>query len=328
MSERAQSPSGFRPEPPSNRLRNALAVLLTVTGFAIVALAAFGDAASVADKETGKPRVLTTFTVVADMADNVAGDRIEVESITKPGAEIHGYEPTPSDIAKAEDADLIFDNGLGLERWFERFIDGSDAKRVTLSDGVEPIAIEGESEYAGKPNPHAWMSVSDADIYVDNIRDALTELDPAGEATYARNAARYKERLGEVGEYVERELAELPADERVLVSCEGAFSYMARDFGLDEAYLWPVNAEQEGTPRQIAAVVDTVRERSVPAVFCESTVSDKAQRQVAGESGAQFAGVLYVDSLSAAGGPVPTYEELLRRDAETIVAGLTGGGGG
>lgn len=327
MADPGALPADFH-KPPRSRLIVVLTSILTLVGCAIFAVAIFGDTAtSEADPSDGEPRVLTTFTVVADMVENVAGDRVEVESITKPGAEIHGYEPTPSDIAKAEDADLIFDNGLGLERWFEQFVAGSDAERVTLSDGVEPIAIAGESEYAGKPNPHAWMSVGDADVYVDNIRDALTELDPAGEATYARNAARYKERLGEVGEFVERELAELPADQRVLVSCEGAFSYMARDFGLDEAYLWPVNAEQEGTPQQIAAVVDTVRERGVPAVFCESTVSDKSQRQVASESGAQFGGVLYVDSLSAADGPVPTYEELLRRDAETIVAGLTGSGG-
>lgn len=315
-------------QPPPNRLLYGLVVLLTVTGGAILALAAIGNGFSEAGGDPGKPRVLTTFTVVADMVENVAGDRVEVDSITKPGAEIHGYEPTPSDIATAEQADLIFDNGLGLERWFDQFVERSEAERVTLSDGVEPIAIAGESEYAGKPNPHAWMSVDAAEIYVDNIGDALTEIDPAGEAVYARNAARYKDRLGGVAEFVERELASLPADQRVLVSCEGAFSYMARDFGLDEAYLWPVNAEQEGTPQQIAAVVDTVRERGVPAVFCESTVSGDAQRQVAAESGAEFGGVLYVDSLSQAGGPVPSYEALLRRDAETIVAGLTGGGGG
>lgn len=326
MEKSGQLAAGL-PGPPSNRLRNALALLLTLTGGAIFVLAAFGNPPSEAGAQDGKPRVLTTFTVVADMVRNVAGERVDVASITKPGAEIHGYEPTPSDIATAESADLIFNNGLGLERWFEQFVAGSDAKRVTLSDGIEPIAIAGESEYAGKPNPHAWMSVAAADVYVDNIRDALTELDPAGEAVYARNAARYKDRLGKVGEFVERELASLPAGQRVLVSCEGAFSYMARDFGLDEAYLWPVNAEQEGTPQQVAAVLDTVRERRVPAVFCESTVSDKAQRQVAAESGARFGGTLYVDSLSQAGGPVPTYEALLRLDAETIVAGLTGGDG-
>lgn len=326
MDESSPPAPGF-PAPPSNRLRNALVLLLTVAGCAIFALAAIGESPSEAGADSGKPEVLTTFTVVADMVENVAGDRVEVASITKPGAEIHGYEPTPSDIARAEGADLIFENGLGLERWFEQFVAGSDAQRVTLSDGVEPIAIQGESEYAGKPNPHAWMSVAAAEVYVDNIRDALIELDPAGEAAYARNAARYKERLGKVREFVERELASLPPDQRMLVSCEGAFAYMARDFDLGEAYLWPVNAEREGTPRQIAAVVDVVRERGVPAVFCESTVSDEAQRQVAAESGARFGGALYVDSLSEQGGPVPSYEALLRRDAETIVAGLTGGGG-
>jgi manganese transport system substrate-binding protein len=292
----------------------------------VLVLAVVGCGSSEGEGSSERPLVLTTFTVIADMVENVAGDRVVVESITKPGAEIHGYEPTPSDIAKAERADLILDNGLGLERWFEQFVATSGAEHVTLSDGVESIPIAGESEYAGKPNPHAWMSVANADIYVDNIRDALTMLDPAGEATYAANAGRYKARLAKVRRYVEDELGDLPRNERVLVSCEGAFSYLARDFGLDEAYLWPVNAEQEGTPQQIASVVDTVRERNVPAVFCESTVSDKAQRQVARESGATFGGILYVDSLSDTNGPVPTYEALLRRDAEAIVDGLTGRG--
>jgi manganese transport system substrate-binding protein len=309
-------------------LRRATGVLLTTASCAVLVLTVVGCGSSGGAASDDRPLVLTTFTVIADMVENVAGDRLVVESITKPGAEIHGYEPTPSDIAKAEKADLILDNGLGLERWFEQFVTTSGAEHVTLSDGVESIPIAGESHYAGKPNPHAWMSVANADIYVDNIRDALIALDPAGEATYAANARRYKARLATVREYVEDELGELPQNQRVLVSCEGAFSYLARDFGLDEAYLWPVNAEQEGTPQQIAAVIDIVRERNVPAVFCESTVSDKAQRQVARESGATFGGVLYVDSLSEKSGPVPSYEVLLRRDAETIVGGLRGRGEG
>ncbi|MGD9694061.1 MAG: metal ABC transporter substrate-binding protein [Thermoleophilia bacterium] len=277
---------------------------------------------------TGKPRVLATFTVIADMVRKVGGDRVEVASITKPGAEIHGYEPTPSDIKKAAGADLIFDNGLGLERWFEQFLQTSRAAHVTLSDGVRPIPIAGASEYAGKPNPHAWMSVGDALIYVENIRAALTELDPDGAAVFAANAKSYSARLSAVRDYVRTELERVPADRRALVTCEGAFSYMARDFGLREGYLWPVNAEQEGTPQQIASTITFVRDNRVPAVFCESTVSDKAQRQVAREAGARFGGVLYVDSLSEADGPVPTYEQLLRRDAQTIVEGLTTGAGG
>lgn len=298
-------------------------LLRAVVAAGALALALSGcGAADTAD--SGKPKVLTTFTVVADMVRQVGGDRIEVASITKPGAEIHGYEPTPSDLKHAATSDLVLQNGMGLERWFEQFVDLADAKHVTLSAGVEPIPIAGESEYAGKPNPHAWMSVANAKVYVENIRKALTELDPAGAAVFAANAREYSGALDEVGATVRRELAALPPQRRALVTCEGAFSYMARDFGLTERYLWPVNAEQEGTPQQIASTVRFVRERQVPAIFCESTVSDKAQKQVARESGARFAGVLYVDSLSEAGGPVPTYLDLLRRDADTIIAGLTG----
>lgn len=291
---------------------------------AAVAVAGCGSSDDAASGGGEKPQVLTTFTVLADMARNVAGDRVDIASITKPGAEIHGYEPTPSDIRKAAEANLVLDNGLGLERWFEKFLQTSRADHVTLSEGVQPIPIAGESEYAGKPNPHAWMSVGDALIYVENIRKALTELDPDGADAYAANAKRYSARLGSVRDFVKRELASVPESKRALVSCEGAFSYMARDFGMQEGYLWPVNAEQEGTPQQVASTITFVRDHQVPAVFCESTVNDKAQRQVAGESGARFGGVLYVDSLSEADGPVPTYEQLLRKDAQTIVAGLTG----
>lgn len=298
-------------------------LLRAVVTAGALALALSGCAAS-ETADTGKPKVLTTFTVVADMVRQVGGDRIEVASITKPGAEIHGYEPTPSDLKHAATSDLVLQNGMGLERWFEQFVDLADAKAVTLSTGIDPIPIAGESEYAGKPNPHAWMSVANAKIYVENIRKALTELDPAGAAVFAANARAYSGALDEVGATVKRELATLPPQRRALVTCEGAFSYMARDFGLTERYLWPVNAEQEGTPQQIASTVTFVRETQVPAIFCESTVSDKAQKQVARESGARFAGVLYVDSLSEAGGPVPTYLDLLRRDADTIIAGLTG----
>lgn len=271
-----------------------------------------------------KPQVLTTFTVIADMVREVGGDRVEVNSITKPGAEIHGYEPTPGDLRRAASADLVVQNGMNLEKWFEQFIDDARAPSVSLTEGVDAIPIAGQSEYAGKPNPHAWMSVQNALIYVDNIEKALTELDPAGAEYFAANAKRYKAQLRQIGIDAQREVKPLPANRRALVTCEGAFSYLARDYGLTEQYLWPVNAEAEGTPQQIAKSVNFVRDRDVPAVFCESTVSNKAQLQVAQESGAEFGGVLYVDSLSKKGGPVPTYLELLRRDTETIVKGLTG----
>ncbi|MCD0177529.1 metal ABC transporter substrate-binding protein [Deinococcus sp. 14RED07] len=273
--------------------------------------------------DTGdRPRVLTTFTILADMTRNVAGDRIEVVSITKPGAEIHGYQPTPSDLIRAQDADLILNNGLNLERWFTRFTQDSEAPTITLTEGIEPVNISADA-YAGKPNPHAWMSPKNALIYVENIRRALTDLDPDGADTFQTNADAYAAQIREVDEQLSTQLGQLPPNRRALVTCEGAFSYLARDYGLKELYLWPVNAEEgQGTPRQIRAVIDGVRAQGIPAVFCESTVPDKGMRQVAAEAGARYGGDLHVDSLSD---EVPTYLDLLRKDADTILAGLTQG---
>jgi manganese transport system substrate-binding protein len=305
-------------------LAAATAVCLAAAGCAgPTSAAAAPDAArDLADDD--RPVVLTTFTVLADMARQVAGDHLRVESVTDVGVEIHGYEPTPDDLRRASAADLVLDNGLGLEAWFERFVARLDAPHVTVSDGVRTIPVRSGGSQ-GQANPHAWMSPDAAVVYVANIADAFAELDPAHAGDYRARAEAYSDELRAVRDGLVRRLERLHADRRALVTCEGAFSYMARDFGLSERYLWPVNAEQEGTPKQIASVVNFVRDRGVPAVFCESTVSPKAQQQVANESGAKFGGKLYVDSLSKPDGPVPSYLALLQRDADTIVAGLTGG---
>lgn len=274
-------------------------------------------------ERSSKPKVLTTFTVLADIARNVAGDHIEVESLTKVGAEIHGYEPTPGDVRRAAEADLILDNGLNLELWFEQFVARVDAPHVVVSDGVEVIDIAADA-YAGKPNPHAWMSPLNVQRYVDNIVTAFSELDPDHAEAFAANGRAYKLELQKVQDDLVAELSALPEAHRALVTCEGAFSYLARDAGLVERYIWPVNAEQQATPQQIAAVIDYVKANQVPAVFCESTVSDKPMRQVVTATGASFGGTLYVDSLSGPDGPVPTYLELIRHDTATIIAGLTG----
>lgn len=282
-------------------------------------------AAMPAAAQTGdKLKVATTFTVIADMARNVAGDSAEIVSITKPGAEIHNYQPTPQDIVRALDADLVLWNGLNLELWFEQFLRNlRDVPSVTVSDGIDPIPI-GEGSYEGMPNPHAWMGLDNALIYIDNIETALAQADPDHAESYAANAEAYKQRLRDTLQPLRDRVAEIPEEHRWLVTCEGAFSYLARDFGLRELYLWPINADQVGTPQQVRAVIDGVREHDVPAVFCESTVNTAPAEQVARETGAAFGGVLYVDSLSEAGGPVPTYLDLLRVTSETVVDGLAG----
>ncbi|MFT4191214.1 MAG: metal ABC transporter substrate-binding protein [Comamonas sp.] len=270
-----------------------------------------------------KFKVVTTFTVIADMARNVAGDAAVVESITKPGAEIHNYQPTPGDLVRAQGAQLVLWNGLNLELWFERFFQRvRQVPSVVVSKGVQPIGIA-EGPYSGKPNPHAWMSVSAAQIYVDNIRDALVEHDPAHADVYKANAEAYKKKLAEAVAPIRAELAALPPEQRWLVTSEGAFSYLARDYGLRELYLWPINADQQGTPQQVRKVIDAVRQHPVKAVFSESTVSAAPAQQVARETGIRYGGVLYVDSLSEPGGPVPTYLDLLRVTSETIAQALS-----
>jgi manganese/iron transport system substrate-binding protein len=271
-----------------------------------------------------KKRVVTTFTIIAEMAQNVAGDKADVDSITKPGAEIHGYEPTPGDIVKAQRADLVLWNGLNLERWFEKFFRNlRNVPSAVLTEGIEPISIE-EGPYLGKPNPHAWMSLKNAAIYVENIRKALVKIDPANEASYNANAAAYVAKFQAIEGRVREKIARVPEGQRWLVTSEGAFPYLAHNLGCKELFLWAVNADQQGTPQQVQKVIDGVRKNKIPVVFSESTVSDKPARQVAKETGARYGGVLYVDSLSDAKGPVPSYLRLLEYDAETIVKGLLG----
>lgn len=290
--------------------------------FRVLAVAVLIPGSAVADKF----KVVTTFTVIADMAGNVAGDAAEVVSITKPGAEIHNYSPTPRDIIRAQGADLILWNGLNLELWFEKFFTRlRDVPAVVLTDGVEPMSIV-EGPYSGKPNPHAWMSFSDAQKYVSAIEAALVEHDPANAKIYRRNAEAYRAKIEAARTPIQTMIDAVPESRRWLVTSEGAFSYLARDLGLRELYLWPINADAQGTPQQVRKVIDAVRANSIPAIFSESTVSDKPARQIARETGAAYGGVLFVDSLSDTDGPVPTYLDLLRITAQRVATALSEGG--
>jgi manganese/iron transport system substrate-binding protein len=297
--------------------RPILALAATVA-FA-VGLAETGNAQAKREKVF---RAVTTFTVIQDIAQNVAGTVAIVESITKPGAEIHDYQPTPLDIVKAQSADLVLWNGMNLERWFEKFFQNvKDVPSALVTDGIKPIPIS-EGPYKDNPNPHAWMSTASALIYVENIRKAFVKHDAANAETYNKNAAAYAAEIKKLDEPLRKRFAAIPEKQRWLVTSEGAFSYLAKDYGLRELYLWPINADEQGTPKQVRRVIDTVRREKIPVVFSESTVSDKPAKQVAKETGARYGGVLYVDSLSAVNGPVPSYLKLLEVTTETIAKGF------
>ena len=275
------------------------------------------------EKYGPQPIVLTTFTVLADIARNISGDRLIVQSITKPGAEIHGYKPTPSDLVRASQADLILENGLGLELWAKNFITSAEnVPRVVLSNGMKPLLIEGDV-YSGKPNPHAWMSPKRALHYVDNISKAFIDLDPKGEKIYLENARRYKNDIIQLDLELKRALSQIPENKRILVTCEGALSYLADDYGFMEAYLWPVNAESQVTPRRMEKLIKIVSTNNVPVVFCESTVSEKPQLEVARITKSTFGGKFFVDSLSDKDGPASTFLDLQRHNVKLILKGFS-----
>ncbi|OCG65616.1 iron-binding protein [Gilliamella sp. Imp1-6] len=294
-------------------------ILLKVILTSLIILTGMHESAQASEK---KFKVVTTFTVIQDIAQNVAGDAAIVESITKVGAEIHEYDPTPQDITKVLSADLVLWNGLNLELWFKRFFeDVKDVPSVVVTEGIEPMPIR-EGSYKGNPNPHAWMSPTLALIYIENIRAAFVKYDPKNTAIYNRNAADYIAKIKALDAPLRERLAKIPESKRWLVTSEGAFSYLARDYNLKEAYLWPINAEQQGTPQQVRQLIDLVRANDIPVIFSESTISDKPAKQVSKETDIKYGGVLYVDSLSTKNGPVPTYIDLLKVTVETIAKGF------
>lgn len=285
---------------------------------AALALGLFASPLAAAEKL----KVATTFTIIADMAAHVAGEAAEVSSLIPAGAEVHNFQPTPSDIRAAMEADLILWNGLGLEAWFDRFFRNlPDTPAAVVSEGVQPILIA-EGPYAGKPNPHAWMSASDAAIYVENIREAMAAADPANAEAYAANAAAYTAEIEALAGPIRAEIAAIPEERRWLATSEGAFSYLTRDLGLGEIYIWPINEANTGTPQQIRRAIDAIRAHDVPAVFSESTVDPRSAQQVARETGVAYGGVLYVDSITGPDGPAPSYLDLMRVTTGRIVEAL------
>lgn len=315
-----------RPSRAYPRGRSAVALaLVAVLGMASACTTGPGagaDERRSREADDGRIVVATTFTILADMVGQIGGDRVRAESITTPGADVHHYEPTVNDLKRVEGADLVVSNGLGMDDWLLRFLDTTDATHVVASGGIDPVPVR-SGNYTGQPNPHAWMSPAEGAGYIRTIAGALADADPDGAAHYAARADRYIAELDGLTERARTALAGVPAQRRVLATCEGAFTYLARDLDLEELYLWPVNTESQGLPRQVTAMIDEVRSREIPALFCESTVSPAAMEQVAAETDSRLGGLLYVDSLSGPTGPVPTYLDLLEHDLQIITRELT-----
>ena len=295
-----------------NILLLSLALLISLTT---------GSCKRISNKNENKEVILTSFTVLADIVKNVAKDDFIVRSITKPGVEVHGYQPTPSDLVNASNAFVFIDNGFGFELWAEKFVSNLKVKRITVAEDLDPIFIS-EDFYKGKPNPHAWISPKRGMLYVDILVDSLSELRPSKRTLFEENGKIYKDKLSKIDEEFSLFINNLDKDKRYLVSCEGAFSYLTNDYGLEEVYLWPVNAESQITPKRMARTISIVKDKKVSSVFCESTVSKKSQMVVVNETGSKFGGNLFVDSLSNENGPASSYIKMLEHNLNLIKKGI------
>jgi zinc/manganese transport system substrate-binding protein len=295
--------------------------------FALVAamIAIFRASAQQAERM----KVVTTFSILADFARNVGGDRVDVTSLVGPNGDVHVYAPTAGDVQAVKRARLVIINGLGLEGWLPRLIDSSaiSAVSVVATTGIVPREVGAGERLArhrevGSADPHAWQSVENAKTYVANIRDAMIEADPANAATYKDNAAAYLAKLDELDHEVRDAIARIPADHRKVISAHDAFGYFAAAYGI--AFVAPqgVSTESEPSAQDVAAVITQIRQQKIPAIFLENISDPRLIRQIASETGAAVGGTLFSDSLTDANGAAPSYIEMMRHNVKTIATAL------
>lgn len=309
-----------------------LLTLVAISGLALLA-AACNSAAD--GEETGgegeKLLLVTTYSILADMVEQVAGERAEVYSMVPIGANPHEYEPLPRDVQKVQDADAIFYNGLNLEAgngWFENLLktagkSGEEAPVYALTEGISPIYLESKG-LEGQPDPHAWLDLQNGIRYVENVRDALIEVDPEGQEYYEERARAYIQEIEQLHQEIIREVAQIPEEQRLIVTSEGAFKYFGQAYGFETAYIWEINSENQGTPEQIQSIVSRVRQSQVPALFVETSVDRRSMETVSRETGVPIAGEVFTDSLAPRGEAGDTYLEMMRHNAQTFLQGLKG----
>ncbi len=270
---------------------------------------------------------MATYSVIADLARQVAGDRAQVSSLVPPGTDPHTYEPRPGDLRRVAEAHLVFYNGLNLELWFDRLIQGSGtrARTIVTSRGVIPIVIQDPlSRYRGAPDPHAWMDVQNImRFYVPNIRDALTAVDPGGAEVYRRNAQRYIGELEALDAWIHERVATLPVPRRKLVTTENAMHYFAARYGFQViGWIYTLAPESEPPARRIADLVERIRQERVPAFFVDLTLNPKLMERLSQETGVPIRGALYIDSLGGPGSGADSYVGMMRANVEMLITGL------
>ncbi len=287
-----------------------------------------------ATPEAGALKVVATTTVFADLVANVGGTKVDVTSVVPKGGEVHTFDPTPSDVTRVADAQLVVMNGLGLDEWLAQIVadSGSTAPVVELGEDLDIAYIEGGEEHEGQPaasedphghsgiNPHLWLDVANAELYVDKITKALMAADPDDAATYEMNGTAYRARLAELDAWVQMQIDAIPAANRKLVSFHEAFPYYAAAYGLEIVGTIVEAPGQDPSAGEIAGLVEAIKASGAKAVFTEVQFSPELAEAVASEAGVAVVSDLYNDSLGDP--PVDTYEAMIRWDTEKTVEAL------
>lgn len=314
-------------------MKKILALVLCMSMLVLAACSSPSSTSGEGDKKEGdkdKLQVVTTYSIIYDMAKNVGGDKVEIHSLVPIGANPHEYDPLPEDVMKTTDADVVLYNGLNLEEgnaWFEKLLKsanktGKDAPVYQVSEGVEPIYLETKG-LEKEPDPHAWLDIENGIQYVENIKEAFIKEDPKNEKYYTENAEKYTAELQALHDKTIEQMKQIPEEKRFLISSEGAFKYFGKAYGVETGYIWEINSENQGTPDQIRSVVDLIEEKQIPSLFVETSVDKRSMETVSKETGVPIAGTIFTDSLAKEGEEGDTYLEMMKWNTKTIIDGLS-----
>lgn len=275
--------------------------------------------------------VVASFSILGDMTQRVGGERVEVHTLVAQEADAHVYQPTPADAKTLAKARLVIVNGFGFEGWIARLVKSSGyrGKVLTASTGIKTLKRthagekQDKHDHDGEIDPHAWQDISNALRYVDNIAQALSDADPAGKAVYQANSAKYKQEIATLDSELRQTFNAIPAERRKVVTSHDAFGYFSRAYGISFISPVGINTDAEPSAADVGRIIKQIRREKIPAVFIESFSDPRLLERIRLESGARIGGTLYSDSLSKAGGPAPTYLDMMRHNAKTLVTALT-----